>query len=341
MSFLSRAVITEPPTFPGTRPRKAPLQPIQHPHNILTQFQEDWMLHTHWTGEFIHMTIRAIAGIPGAGDQAAVEDFYRTNRFDIASHWNRALSAAEPTNITTVDQITGKAGRMLVSLLDQHISLAGAVGVKLMDAKGIFTAQQKRDNLQGTIVKSLGLIEKASDYAAFDPVVGEFANGEKIVRLLANVYDNVQNKTTNDVAAANDAAYDAFNKAVEEDPYFAALRPELVKYLTENNIPLLAPAQDVWSTHLLQAVLTASGEADFTKATLPSGATKFFFFRDNKYRTASFEKGFAARSGSEQLQLHTFHIANLFALSTGLSSTAAGRTGFPDLALSDLQYLQH
>ncbi len=54
----------------------------------------------------------------------------------------------------------------------------------------------------------------------------------------------------------NDAAYEAFSAAVEADPYFAVLRPELEKYLKANSIPLSPNhAQNVWSAHLLLSLI--------------------------------------------------------------------------------------
>lgn len=338
MTKLTRAVITDPPLFPGTRPRKALLQPIQHPQSIITQFQEDWSLHNRWAAEFIHTTIRAVVGLPVASDQAAVEDFYRTNRFDIAAHYNRALNANEPLTPSTVDQITGQAGRQLISLLDQHINLVAGLAVKLMEQQELFTRQQLRDELPATIVKQLGLIETNSDYEQFDPMEAQFRNGERLLRVLANVYDNVRNNLNNDVTAANDAAYQQFNAVVAADPYFNSLRPQIVEYLAKNQLPLIAPAQDIWSCHLLQTVLTANAEIEFTKQALPSDKRRFFFFKDNRYRTPSFDTGFAARQGDQQLQLHSFHIANLFALSLNLSPAASQRTAFPGLGVTDLQY---
>ena len=358
-------------SFPGTRPRKASLQPITQPSSILEQFQADWSRHLHWASTYIHAVSRFSVGLPGNADYPAINDLYRTSRFDIASHYNRALDASEPHNITSVDQIVHPIGRQLATLLDQHINLVGAMNVDALQKAGVFTERQQREHLPQALMQSLGFTADSP----VDVMKLAMANGEEILRTLATAHRLHEQKasvsqgvrvrgpfqgTVNGVlqvrqfglrhgedeapapaagAGAGPAtgvdAYQEFINEVEASPYFKQIKPVLDKFLTDHKLPVQSIAQNLWTVYLVLLQQSAQAEAQFVKASLPVET----LFRTT-YPVPSFEQGFGARSPDNALLVFAPYLAALFAFSLDVQPDADAPTPFNGLSLNEITLIQ-
>ena len=193
-----------------------------------------WTAHTTLTVQSKQVAGAAFVGKASFADKSKVDDQYRTNRFDLFSHYVRAFEHLQPMPLRSVDQITSPVGRSLVALLDQHISDTDALQVKQLAAKNVFdslTSQQTdflnrlHDNERAVISGSTPdaivarellrvrlLARTSSDPVfaganivgnsnqliatakAFDPVSDVLANGVKVINILANVYVSIAQK---------------------------------------------------------------------------------------------------------------------------------------------------
>lgn len=230
--------------YPGTLPRSAPFKAISVPNDILDQMRLDWLLHLTHASRFIAHTTRDLAKYDGFTDRASIEDFFRTNRFDIGHHYNRSLSSEEPTSIDSSNQLLGAAGKRLVVLLDQYVSLLTATIVKAIEDKDLYTRQELRDKVPHKTLVNLNLICKVAEYKEYDPLPVLLANGQAIVSVLANVYSNQNRKTTLDPALFDREAFDFFN--------------------TETAQGIGASATAVWTAHLGRLVSLIGHEANYS-----------------------------------------------------------------------------
>lgn len=279
------------PSYPATLPRSVKFQPIAYPNDVLGQMRQDWSLHMVNTGKFISHAMRAISGYHGYVDTTGLEDLVRTGRFDIASHYNRALDANEPSPITNAEQITGAAGRQLVVLLDRAISLKAAVAIKALDVNGLFTAKELDQRVPEQMLLNLGLICNRNEYRDFDPMEQLIANGRQVVSLIANVWAIRYLNAVVELTAFDQAAYDAFNQACEAR--------------------LGATAEQVWLTHLNQVTQLVERELVYCRKNKNRGFLGLVRAGVSRAEITS------TVTAGEQLQLHAFNVANVFAFSVG------------------------
>ena len=310
--------------FPGTRPRKALLQPITIPQSIQQQFQVDWTTHSHWCLCYLHTVFRYVLGLPATGDYIAINDLYRSTRFDIASHYNRALDPSEPHNLTSVDQILNPVGRKLATLLDQMINLHTAVGIQLLVRDGLFSRGQLRQRLPYNILRSLGVINSEEEYHTFDAVASSFQLGEEVVRLLADVY-----QTKGLLEEVSEGNYQAFNMLVASDPYFSKIRVETGRFLSTHGVESQGLAQDLVSAYLVAVNALITREVRYIQTCKPS---PFLFMK--KYQTPSFECSFTTHEMDGQVSKYLGYWGSLMAFSL----RGGGTQGFQGLTETELRY---
>ena len=216
-------VIANPPAFPGSRPRGAPYFPITKKNDIFADYYDIWALHTHLT----HLSKEAI-GDAFVGKQSfarkdELDDRYRTNRYDLASHYVRGFEhVRQPMPLTAPEQITSPVGRALVVLLDQHISDTDALMVKALAAKGAFNTltPEQLNFLQQEHVNELPVIPGNAPDAIVarellrlrliarnnaDPIFGNGNVGTNAATLIAaaKAFDPVQDVVVNGVKIIN------------------------------------------------------------------------------------------------------------------------------------------
>jgi hypothetical protein len=228
---MSAPVIANPPAFPGSRPVNTPFVPITAPRDIFADFLNMWTSHVRLTVSSKKAIGEAFAGVGSYAERVRQDDLYRTNRYDLESHYVRAFDHDQSMPLSTPEQIASPVGRELVRLMDQHISDTDALMVKALAAKKVFDVlsaqqtaflQQEQQNQTSVIpgntpddivaraLLKLRLLARTSgeDVAAganvgsnaaqlvaagkaFDGVTDVITNGVKIINIMANVYVSV------------------------------------------------------------------------------------------------------------------------------------------------------
>ena len=231
---MSTPVIANPPAFPGTLPKTVPFVNVTAKNDIFADFLNIWTSHVRFTVDSKKAIGQGFAGKTSFADKDRADDLYRTNRFDLASHYVRAFEHTEPMPLQSVSQIISPVGRAQVSLLDQHISDTDGLMTKALAAKGVFDSlnaeqqtfiRQEQQNELSVVpgntpdaivareLLRLRLITRSSGDAvasdnnvgvnagqlttiakAFDGVTDVITNGVKYVNILANVYVSIAQK---------------------------------------------------------------------------------------------------------------------------------------------------
>lgn len=307
-------------TFPGIRPRKGLFRPITLPRSILQQFQLDWLSYGQWSLSYLHSVFRHVIGLKGTGDYPAINDLHRSGRFDIASHYNRALDPMEPHNLTSVEQILHPAGRRLAILLDHMTNLQTAIGIEALSKQKVFSGRDMRHNLPQNILMGLGL---GSGATTGDYQRDWYQAGEGIVRVLANVYYSQPSE------AVSEEAYHSFNQVVALDPYFLGIRAETGRYLADHGVESQGVAKDVLSAYIVTLNKIIIREVEFIKNTKPS------FF--GTHPIPSFDLGFKIRELDDRVMNDLRNVAELMAFSLGEKRRSGG---FQGLTEEDLRYFK-
>lgn len=271
--------------FPGTLPVKATMLPILNGNDILCQMRQDWSLHTYWMTAFIQHSMRSLSGYNGYSDQATIEDFCRTSRFDIANHYNRSLHISEPSPITDPNEIIYPAGKQLSELLDQQISIVKAMAVKAMDNSNLFSDKDTYNYVQARVLLKNGLICSSDDYDAYDPIPELVANGKAVMAVIANVYAATGQNF-------DQATFDRFNAATLND--------------------IGASAESIWEDYLSSITVLINKELSFCK----QGKSKKVVGDDDLAAIAV-----AAR----QVHLQAFRVGAVFAYSVTKGAIVAGK----------------
>jgi hypothetical protein len=144
-------VIANPPAFPGTQPKVELLQPVTAPRDIYADFLNMWTTHVRTTVSTKKTLGEAYSGKGSVEAFFTENDAYRTNRFDLSTHFVRAFEhLQQPVPIRSADQVTNPVGRAFVSLLDQHISDTDGLTVKALAAKKVFDGlnPQQQQNIE-------------------------------------------------------------------------------------------------------------------------------------------------------------------------------------------------
>jgi hypothetical protein len=304
--------------YPGTKPVTSPFFMIQNKFDILSDFQNDWNAHMHWTDETVERAMRALSGIAGNADYASVIDYYFTNRFDIASHYVRAFDLSQKLPLTSVNDITSVVGQRLVVLLDQHIKIALVVSVVKLEGAKLMPA----GSAAGFAVKQ-GLLANAGQYAQYDPIADVLANGKAIVSLIANVSRSISQGTPpqqkgNAIVAFDQSAYDGFNSYIASSPYFQSTKGMVSKSLSRAGIPSMGAAQDVWNSHLAMVVFLITSELAFDVA------TKAGTIDPNDPNLPP-----AVIGADTAMIFHATSVAALFAASLGVTADGKSRMAYP------------
>lgn len=298
---------TNPPAYPGTRPRTAKTVGIHNKFDVFSDFSSTWEAHTSLTTLFQQHRNRNLAGLNGYQDVEAINDFYRTNRFDLASHWARSFDASQVVPPATPEAITSPIGRRLVVLMDQHISQSGAILAQTQVKEGLITKAQGL-----AFFRTLNLIPNATQaqFDNYDALTDIFANGKAVISLFANVSRAIsQGKSPSSVPAAqmlafDQSAYDGFNAYIGASKFFQDKRAGNLAILASAGVPASAPAQDVWNAHLVEVALLIGAEQKYIKAVKAGGA-------------AAAESAATTEAGAK-LVLHSNQLAGLQAASVGV-----------------------
>ena len=259
---------TLPPSYPGTIPVNAKFAGIYNKHNIYADFSSTWEGHTSLTAMFDQHRTRSLAGIPGYDDIKSVNDFYRTNRYDLASHWVRSFDASQVLPLPSVASMTNVAGRRLVVLMDQHISQSGAILAQGLNNAGIIS-----NNLALTFFNTLKLIPNASynQFKAYDAITDIVTNGVQVISLYANVAHAIANGVApmdvEDIVSFNQVAYDQYNQRIADSKLFKDTRAMNLDILASAGVPSSVHfAQDAWNAHLVEVAILISKEVAYSKA---------------------------------------------------------------------------
>jgi hypothetical protein len=315
------SLITKPAPYPGTKPVTSPFFTIQNKFDILSDFQNDWNAHMHWTDETVERGMRAIAGIAGNADYASVIDYYFTNRFDIASHYVRAFDLSQKLPLTSPNDITSPVGRRLVSLLDQHIKIALVISVANLEGAKLVPAGAAAD-----FAVKQGVLANVGQYAKYDLVADVLSNGKDIVSLIANVSRSISQgippqQKGDAILAFDQSAYDGFNAYIASSPYFQSTKVMVAKSIARAGIPSMGAAQDVWNSHLAMVVFLIKSELAFDVA------TKAGTINPNDPNLPP-----AVIGADTAMIFHATSVAALFAASLGVTADGTSKMSYPGAA---------
>ena len=291
--------------------------------------------------------------------------FYRTNRFDLFSHYVRAYDKNQVVPLTSLSQFEDSyVGRVLISLLDQHISDTDALTVQSLQSKGVFDVlsaeqlsfiQQEQEAqllfipgftpeaIVARQLLKLRLLARSrhapggSDSnvgttpeeilelsAAFNPVVDVINNGVEVIRIIANVYAARKAGINPDILESAITRVNVKNYDDFGDVVAAS------KFFQSHEAENLATLES--------AGLTSSGNAaqDVWNAHLVQVAlmidaeSNFDMALKNELITSEFpgEYGQALEEANEAVLMHAPQLAGLFALSLGVP-TEGSVAAFP------------
>ena len=243
-----------PPSFPGSTPVTAPFYGIVNRYNVLQDFTAQWHLHSRWGLETLQRMLRS------PRDFTAVEDYYRTNRYDIVSSYIRSIDKRQKVPITTPVDIVNPIGQRLVVLLDQYISIIIALmGQQLIRRKDLEPEEW------APLLLRLGLVSDLMFAANYDPLNDALENGKQVVGLLANVHRwraplFKSSLIPLDIATYNQANVDYFSRWLSSDKVIATTHPSVVTTLQEVGMESQGYARDLWNHHLASLLLSINRE---------------------------------------------------------------------------------
>jgi len=237
-----------PPAYPGSLPVAAPFYGIVNRHNILQDFTAQWHLHTHWGIETLQRMLRSPL------EYKEVEDYYRTNRYDIVSSYIRSIDKTQVVPLHSPTDINNVIGRRLLVLLDHYISIVIALMAQQLIRKGTLATEEWPQ-----LLLRLGLVSDLMFVAKYDPMPDALENGKQIVGLLANVHAwrapfFKSSHIPMDIATYNQSTVDQFDRWLASDQNIVSTRPSVVSTLQAVGIPSLGYTRDLWNHHLASLI---------------------------------------------------------------------------------------
>jgi hypothetical protein len=269
----SLTTVTQVPSYPGSKPITAQPHGLYNKFNIYSDLSTAWEGHTALTFQFDQHIMRFLAGLSGYQDALAVNDHYRTNRYDLASHWIRAFNSAQPVPSGPAG-IKTAVGKRFVALMDQHITLSGIVAVQELRKADLITEQKAMETFKG-LLNILPSSATFQDFMKLNAVGDLVANGKQILGLFATIYDakvhgGDLSKASSD-QKFNQHAFDKYNEALAKDAFFKAHAKGNEAFLKAAGLPTLNPAQNVWNAHLVQVAVLVGKEIAYIKAVKNGG----------------------------------------------------------------------
>jgi hypothetical protein len=243
-----------PPTYPGSAPIAAPYYGIVNRHNILQDFTAQWHLHTRWGMETLQRMLRTPREYNG------MEDYYRTNRYDIVTSYIRSFDRTQKVPICSPAEINNPIGRRLVVLLDQYVSIVIALMARQLVRRGTLSEEEWPQ-----LLLRLGLVTDLMFASNYDPMTDALENGKQVVGLLANVHHwrapfFKSARIPMDIATYNQANVDLFDRYLASDQNIAATRASVVSTLQATGLPSEGHARDLWNHHLASLLLSINRE---------------------------------------------------------------------------------